>query len=521
MLRDKAFFFVNLQLLRAYDTALVTRTVYTPLARQGIFRYVVGGQNSPTGTANPSVNGSGAQLLPNCSATVTTGCIATYNINANQPAGAGNPTATGVDPALLAVINAAPQANNYSSGDGLNTAGFNFASPQHERQYDFTSRFDFKIDDNKQFYVRYSQGSQNSLGDSGNGGRPIFPDSPNLVDTFRTPKNLAINFRYSPTSNLTNEAIFGISRFGYSFNTSMPDPAFPYAFNLQDTPNTNFSFNARSFRTYQYIDNLTLIKGSHTIKSGINFRLGRAFDNRSSVAGTNIEPIVGFGAPSSTFGAFGLPSSGINSTDLSNLRSTINDLLGRIGSYSQAFVSDPNNPGQFAPAGTRYNFVAKYPEYDFYAQDTWKFRPNLTFDLGLRYEIKLPPSSEGRPILAPDQPLVIGAPPTNTIRFTERKLFKNDLNNFGPSIGFAWDPFKTGKTSIRANYRLAYDRFSSFLFSSSIFQSAPGNTYFGSNSAFNSAGNLLRSGLPALTPPTTPDILAAARRFRNRLDCSN
>ena len=50
-MRDKAFFFVNLQLLRAYDTALVTRTVYTQAARQGLFRYVVGRANAPAGTA--------------------------------------------------------------------------------------------------------------------------------------------------------------------------------------------------------------------------------------------------------------------------------------------------------------------------------------------------------------------------------------------------------------------------------------------------------------------------------------
>src|ERR1700755_342048 len=45
-LRDKAFFFTNLQLLRAYDTALVSRPVYTTTARQGLFRYVVGRANA-------------------------------------------------------------------------------------------------------------------------------------------------------------------------------------------------------------------------------------------------------------------------------------------------------------------------------------------------------------------------------------------------------------------------------------------------------------------------------------------
>lgn len=500
IIKNRLFFFSNLQLLREYDTALVTRTVYTQAARNGIFRYVVGGQNAPTGTTTPSIDDGGNPLFPNCSATVTTACIATYNI-------ASNPSGVGVDPNLLKVINAMPLPNNFSAGDGLNTAGYNFGSPQHERQYDFVSRFDYKITDSNSVYVRYSQGSQTSLGDAGNGGRPVFPDSPNLVDTFRKPKNLAINDRASITANLTNEFIFGYSQFGFTFATSQPDASFPYTFNLPNTPNTNFSYNARSFKTLQYVDNLTWIRGNHIFKGGTNLRFGEAVDDRASVAGTNIEPTVLFNAGTGTFGAFGLPSSGINSNDLTRLRSTINDFLGRIGNFSQAFVSDPANPSQFAPAGTRYNYVAKYPEYDFYVQDTYKFRPNLTFDVGMRYEPKLTPRSDGRPILAPNKSVTLGAAAANDITFVERKLFKNDLNNFSPSVGFAYDPFKDGKTSIRANYRLAYDRLPTFLFSSSIFQSAPGNTFLGSNLTFNGGGNLLRNGLPSLTPTTTPAAL--------------
>lgn len=519
IIKDKLFFFTNLQLLRQNDSALITRTVYTQQARSGIFRYVRGGVNSPAGSTNPTVDAAGNALLPACGGTVTTNCIATYNINANTSTGAGtgNPTATGLDPALLNIINSSPLPNTFAAGDGLNTAGFSFNAPGIEKQYDFVAKIDYSIADNQSLYVRYAQGEQNTFGDGGaNSGRPVFPGTPAIVDTFRSPKNLAVNYRLSPTSTLTNEVVVGWSKFAFSFDTSQPDPSIPFLFNNPATPNINFSYNARSVRTWQFVDNLTWVKGNHTIKGGINFRFGTAFDDRSNVAGTQIEPNVRFNPPTASLAPFVLPTTaanGINSDDLGRLRSTLNDLLGRIGTYNQAFVSDESNPSQFAPAGTRWLFSADYPEYDFYAQDTWKILPNLTVDLGLRWEFKLAPKSNGRPILAPDQPFGLDAPATNSLRFVEKKVFENDLNNISPSIGVAWDPLKDGKTSIRANYRLSYDRFATFLFSSSIFQSAPGNTFLGQDPAFSAQGNLIRNGLPSLAPTQTPDQLRTPPAF--------
>jgi hypothetical protein len=510
LLRDKAFFFVNMQFLRAYDTALVTRTVYTQQARAGLFRYVVGRANAPSGSATPAVDAAGNPLLPNCSATVTTLCLQSYNVNTQAP--------ISIDPVLAGFINAMPLPNNFTVGDGLNTAGFNFASPQHERQFDFVTKLDFKLSETNMFYIRYAQGEQNSFGDSGNGGRPIFPDSPNLVDTFRTPKNLAFNWRLSPTPTFTNEFIFGISKFGFSFDTPEPDPNIPFTFLTIATPNTNFSYNARNLQTIQFVDNLTFDFSPHVIKTGMNLRFGRHVDDRSTVSGTNVEPVVTFGNGGG-FGGFNLPTAGatgINANDLTLLQNTINNLLGRIGTISQAFVSDPSNPSAFAPAGTRWINKAFYPELDFYVQDNWRFRPNLVFDIGLRWEAKLNPSVDGRPILVPNQPVKLGAAPTDTLRWVEGDLFKNDYSKFLPSLGFAWDPFKSGKTSIRANYRISSDRIASFLFGSSIFQSTPGNNVGATNSAFGQAGGLYRnlgSILPTLAPTTNPDTLRQPPAF--------
>ena len=211
LLKDKAFFFVNLQMLRAYETRLQTRTVLTQSARAGLFRYVQGLANSPAGTSTASVNGSGTPLFGNCGSPVVTPCISSYNV-ATQVA---LTTDGSLDPTTIALLNAMPLPNNFFAGDGLNTAGYSFGAPQREKQYDFVSKFDFKINDNNSFYIRYAQGQQNTIGDAGNGGLQSFPGFPNKVDTFRDPKNLAFNYRWSPTAKFTNEFIFGISRFAF------------------------------------------------------------------------------------------------------------------------------------------------------------------------------------------------------------------------------------------------------------------------------------------------------------------
>ncbi|MBX7169803.1 MAG: TonB-dependent receptor [Pyrinomonadaceae bacterium] len=517
-LRNKAFFFTNLQFLRAYDTALVQRTVYTPSARAGLFRYVVGRANAPAGTSTAAVDSAGNTILPACTGTPPTNspCISSFNIAGISPAVINS--AVLIDPTLQGYINAMPLPNDFTGGDGLNTALFDFASPQHEKQYDFVSKFDFKLNDNNVFYVRYAQGSQSSLGDSGNGGRPIFPNSPNFVDTSRTPKNLAANWRWSPTSAIANEFIFGVSTYFFTFATPTPDPNLPFAFINPATPNTNFSYNARGVRTMQYIDNLTYVNGNHTFKGGLNFRFNRHKDDRSSVAGAAIEPTVTFSGVAG-FTGFGLPTAGstsINSTDLTRLQNTINDLLGRVGNISQAFVSDPTGTASFAPAGTRWLNIAHYPELDFYFQDNWRYKQNLTFDLGLRWEAKLTPSIEGRQLLVPNQPVKLGATPTNSIQWVPGKLFKNDYSKFLPSIGFAWDPFKSGKTSIRANYRIASDRIATFLFGSSIFQSTPGNNIGVTNSSYGQGGGLYRNlgaVYPTIVPSSTPTALRQPPAF--------
>ena len=519
----KTYFFTNLQLLRATQSFLITRTVYTAQARQGLFRYRIGAANAAAGTANPSVDAAG-NVLPGV-------VIGTYNIVANDPLCATLPTNCGLDPTTQALINAAPLPNNFTTGDGLNTAGFTFGAPQVERQYDFVVKVDHAFNERNTIYVRYAQGEQNTFGDNGNSGLRSFPDSPfNRTDTFRNPKNIAFNYRWTPTSTITNEFIVGLNKFAFLFTNPDPTPV-PFILNLPRDP---FSVvptidNQREITTWQFADNISFIKGSHTFRGGVNLRFQKHDDTRSSVGGFNINPQVNFSRtvnpPGTGAGVafnFNLPAAGagsINNTDRNNLQSAINDLLGRVGNIQQSFVAESDSA--FAPAGTHFLYVSKYNEFDFYFQDTWKFRPNLTIDYGIRWEPKFSPrAGSGDVVLRPDRPIRLGEAPTDQIRFVEGKLFDDDWNNFAPSIGFAWDPFKTGKTSIRANYRLAYDRMNTFLASSAIFPNTPGTTLGINDTTFaarTDERDRIRFGLPTLAPPGTPAALRQPIPFSTAL----
>ncbi len=516
-LKDRAFFFVNLQMLRAYETRLQSVNVYTAAARAGIYRYVRGGRNAPFGVqVNPTtaptgaaVNADGSARYPVCTPDMpaTTLCTETYDIRTGRP--------ITLDANIVSLLATQGLPNDFTGGDGLNTALLKFVAPQREKQYDLVTRFDFKINDNNHLYFRYAQGSQNTFGDIVNGGLQRVQGGANWVDTYRSPKNVAANYRWSPTAKFTNEFIVGLNTFSFSFEQPEPDPTVPFVLNNPTDFRQNFAYNARSSRTWQFVDNMTFDLSPHTLKFGVNFRFGNQFDDRSGAAG-QIEPQVFFTATNSNFTGWGLPVSGtnsINSNDLTRLRSTVNDLIGRIGSARQGFVVNPSNPDAFAPGGTRWNWTAYYPEYDFYLQDTWRVRQNLTVDLGVRWEIKLSPQSKDLPILTPSQPFTVGSPPSNTLRWEEGALYENDYNNFSPSVGFAWDPFKSGKTSIRANYRLSYDKFPSQVFANFVYQSAPGNTVQVNPAGLDTQNLLIRNGIPNLTPTQTPAQLRQTPAF--------
>ena len=513
--KNKTFFFVNTQLLHASQSFTVNSIVYTQQARMGQFRYIQQ-QGACLGSSDSSCphndNFKASDAVVDIKGNPLPGLpIGMYDVGANDPAHLG------LDTSIQKFLALTPLPNNFNVGDGLNTAGFLFQAPEQERQVDFTVRIDHNFNSKNSIFGRWAHGHQNTIGDIGNAGLQPFPKAPNVVNTERQPRNLAISWRYTPNSKITNEVIAGMNRFIFNFvnpdSNYLNNPPFVFAAdglgNTPTIPLQNYVGNKRAITTLQLVDNLSYLHGSHALKFGTNLRYQRHIDDRGSVGPFDAQPLLFF----STFFApvdsnqFKIPGDVNLSTDLSTLTSGVNNLLGRIGNIQQGFVAQ--NANQYAPAGTHLRDDFRMPEYDFYAQDSWKIRRNLTFNIGLRWEIKLSPRVGPNFLLHPNQPFTVDAASSDNLTWIPGKLYKDAWKNFAPSIGVAWDPFGNGKQSIRADYRLAYDRFNTFVLSSSIFQGLPGET-IGEN-ATNFPGNTpgdsrlrVSAGIPTLAPPSGP-----------------
>ncbi len=490
--KNKLFYFANWQELAASRSVSQTAIVLTQEARNGNFRYATSGRNFPAGVAGASVDASGNVIVP----------IAGYNIVNNDP------DRRGFDPTVAALIKSTPLPNRFDAGgDGLNTSAFVFRPTETEDQRDLTFKLDYVVNNRNTVFGRIYWGYQNTLCDGVNGGLPRVPGAPCLVDTKRLPRNYAFNWRSNPTATVTNEFVTGYSRYFFDFPSPTQDlkvPTLTAPLGITIPTATTFG-NARELKTFQFADNLSYFKGKHAFKAGTNLRFVQHLDTRGSIGGQNSALVVNFDRTINTVNpqAFGLPVGIQQANDRPALESMINLLLGRVGTAAQGFVAE----GNAFRTGT-FNFDSRYYEYDFYVQDSWKVSKRLTVDIGLRLDGRRAPASAGQqPILTPGQAIAAGTAPSNTLRWSPGKLYRSDWNNLGPSVGFAWDPMGDGKTSIRSNYRLAYDRLPTFLLSSFLLPSMPGSVLGEVNSAYGSGGGRL-SGLPSLQPSRTPQDLA-------------
>jgi hypothetical protein len=201
---------------------------------------------------------------------------------------------------------------------------------------------------------------------------------------------------------------------------------------------------ARFTGTYTYRDTLTWIHGRHTVKGGVEFRdvYENGFNSFFSRSTPNFSNFANFGAPS-------IPSG----------PTTLQDMVWALFGFpffetqSQFFAADGTRTADDARG-----FLQR--EFDWFVQDSFKVTPYFTLNFGVRWEWKGVPFEKNGNLSALFANPSGFAPFTFTVlgSGTNQQLYDDDWNNIQPRIGIAWDPFKKGKTSIRAGYGIFHDR---------------------------------------------------------------
>jgi hypothetical protein len=193
--------------------------------------------------------------------------------------------------------------------------------------------------------------------------------------------------------------------------------------------------------TYQLADNLTIRFGSHNFAFGADLRRSEL----NSDLPVNSRPLITFnGAP---------------------LLTTVGGLVqlqGFVSPIDLVAASAPSGVFQAVTPGSGSAISLRYYQHNYFWQDQWRVRPNLSIDLGARYEYNTPPRELRRRIENtfndPALSLVPGLPV-----FLEGRtsIFDPDRNNIAPRIGIAYSPglFGRGLTSVfRAGYGIFFDQ---------------------------------------------------------------
>ncbi len=486
IIKNKTFFFGSWQQNRVdfsqpIDQTFGVPSVYTTAARAGNFRYWVEDTTNPLVIAGQTirrnspllVNSSTGELRADlgvalCATPTSIRCVRTYSVGGNLPAG------TVLDASVGTYLGTLPAPNAFGFGDGLNTAGYLWNPPTAIRGPAYQVRIDHNFNGDNSLFGRYLYSDYNTLkGDPLNGRPQVFPGFPPLGEVYRKTSNFVAGWRRNISSYVTNDFRFGYSKFNFLFTQGEANPSFPATssvdYNLISEPYTNRPRTQREIFTPQFIDNLSIVRGNHVIGIGMNLRFYRHQDSRSLTP-----PIISLSASLRAAPA-GFPVAGqINSTDNTNLQSHITNLIGQVARIQQTFVADFAND-VFLPYLTDnkanlFSGLTKANQYNFYAQDEWKVKSNITLNLGVRWEINPSAFTDDGKTFTPTTPVFSGP-----VTFARSKGWYNidKWKSLGPSLGFVWGPdYKSGvlntlfgengKSAIRLGYRIAFDPISTF-----------------------------------------------------------
>lgn len=271
-------------------------------------------------------------------------------------------------------------------------------------------RVDHRFSDSNNLNFRYLYDD----GDSGGNGQ-VTPIGLTTKNVFRTQAvNLVLTSVISPS--ITNEIRAAWSRLATT--TASDDPRSESIPSIEINELGLQGFNAaanrtaiglavnlpqfRNNNTFQVTDNLSVLKGSHAMKFGLDIR-------RNQVKSFFVPTIRGL----------------LRYSTLQRFVDDVADLAAQV-----------NRP---LPGGQEIQYYYWWDMY-FYGQDEWKIRPNFSFTYGLRYEM---PGNNFDDLVPVNDGIVTANGNDERFRFTP--VPGSDRNNWQPRLGFNWNPRTDGE----------------------------------------------------------------------------
>jgi hypothetical protein len=418
ILKDKLLFYTNYEAYRLRQQTPRKNTILTPNARQGLLTYMVNGQPQ------------------------TFSVLSAFGLQ--------------IDPYIQSLLAKVPTAGNTATlGDQLNTTGYAFNAQTNDTRDQVVGKLDYYLTATQSFSGNFSW--MREIND-----RPDYQGFYSTVPTYYNDNNgkfLSLSWRWNPTPTLTNELRGGFNKTPAVWVSREGTPDFLLGSAYFTLPVNPKLPESRTVDTYVFQDNANWVKGRHTLAFGFQ---GNLFRN-GSVDYTGVVPTYTLGLSKNSvpagFTAGQIP--GASATDIARANNLLATLGGMISGASQAFNITGRDSG-FVPLAPR-TLNLRMNNYAPYFSDNWKVLRRLTVTLGLRYEY-FSPVDERDALL--NQPRLIDNNPVATLlgnatldfagSAAGRPLYKRDLNNFGPNVGFAWDVFGDGRTAVRGGYSVGF-----------------------------------------------------------------
>lgn len=471
--RNKLFFYMYYEAYRLKSKNQVLSTVLYPEARNGNFSY-----------------------LDSSNTLRTLNVLQTANIPLNS--------------LVRTTLQSVPSTVNFPFwGDGLNTGGYLFNQRDDHTRDNIGTRLDYFRSPHTSFSGTFSW-NRDVL------DRPEFDQSFNTIPAVFNNNNsklLSLTWRWTPSTHSTNQLRGGFNLAPGVFETTQDFSKPMLAGFVFTNPANLFQRQGRDASTYNFMDNVTWLREAHTVRFGWQSQMIRirSYDE----AGT--DPVYYIGLSLSN--PQGLQANqfpgGISGSQLDYANQLLASLGGIISDASQIFNVVSRTSG-YVPRVPAVRDIS-LNSLSFYAADQWHIKHNLTLNYGLRWDYMGRYNEKNGLSLAP---VIQNSNPVQTLLSnatvdfaggaTGRPLYKRDLNNFGPNIGLAWDPFGGGKTAVRMAYSINYINDESILAPNNVVTSNPGLTTVATLTGLTEIAN------GALGPLPTPTF-AMPRTFSDQL----